>query len=70
MGFKSVQLQQYPNGSGAPKAEDDEFWSTALDLGIAPFRSHYPALAAWQVRMEELPGYDQAYPPHWKDQAA
>ena len=44
--------------------------AAALDLGIAPFRSHYPALAAWQVRMEELPGYDEAYPPHWKDQAA
>ncbi|MBK7948264.1 MAG: amidohydrolase family protein [Deltaproteobacteria bacterium] len=35
MGFKSVQLQKYPNGSGAPKPEDDAFWRTALDLGIA-----------------------------------
>ena len=32
MGFKTVQLQRYPNGSGAPKPEDDEFWRTALDL--------------------------------------
>jgi predicted TIM-barrel fold metal-dependent hydrolase len=35
LGFKGVQLQQYPNGSGAPKAEDDRFWETALELGIA-----------------------------------
>jgi uncharacterized protein len=35
LGFKGVQLQQYPNGSGAPKPEDDRFWETALSLGIA-----------------------------------
>jgi uncharacterized protein len=35
LGFKSVQLQQYPNGSGAPKPEDDRFWETALSLGLA-----------------------------------
>jgi len=35
LGFKTVQLQQYPNGSGAPKPEDDRFWEKALELGIA-----------------------------------
>jgi len=35
LGFRSVQLQQYPNGSGAPKPEDDRFWEKALELGIA-----------------------------------
>jgi len=35
LGFKTVQLQQYPNGSGAPKPEDDRFWAKALELGIA-----------------------------------
>ena len=35
LGFKTVQLQQYPNGSGAPKPEDDRFWATGLELGIA-----------------------------------
>ncbi len=35
LGFRSVQLQQYPNGSGAPKSEDDQFWETALELGLA-----------------------------------
>ena len=35
LGLKTVQLQQYPNGSGAPKPEDDRFWETALELGLA-----------------------------------
>jgi predicted TIM-barrel fold metal-dependent hydrolase len=35
LGFKSIQLQQYPNGTGAPKPEDDRFWETALSLGLA-----------------------------------
>jgi predicted TIM-barrel fold metal-dependent hydrolase len=35
LGFKTVQLQQFPNGSGAPKPEDDRFWEKALELDIA-----------------------------------
>jgi predicted TIM-barrel fold metal-dependent hydrolase len=35
LGFRGVQLQQHPNGSGAPKPEDDRFWEAALSLGIA-----------------------------------
>jgi uncharacterized protein len=35
LGFKSVQLRQFPNGSGGPKPEDDRFWETALELGLA-----------------------------------
>jgi predicted TIM-barrel fold metal-dependent hydrolase len=35
LGLRSIQLQQYPNGSGAPKPEDDRFWETALELGLA-----------------------------------
>jgi predicted TIM-barrel fold metal-dependent hydrolase len=35
LGLRTIQLQQYPNGSGAPKPEDDRFWETALELGLA-----------------------------------
>jgi len=35
LGFKTVQLVQYPNGSGAPKPEDDRFWERSLELGMA-----------------------------------
>lgn len=36
LGFRSVQLIQFPNGSGAPKGtEDDPFWERALELAMA-----------------------------------
>jgi predicted TIM-barrel fold metal-dependent hydrolase len=35
LGFRTIQLQQFPNGSGAPKPEDDRFWARALELGLA-----------------------------------
>jgi predicted TIM-barrel fold metal-dependent hydrolase len=36
LGFKSVQLVQFPNGSGGPKGtEDDAFWERALELDMA-----------------------------------
>jgi predicted TIM-barrel fold metal-dependent hydrolase len=35
MGLRSISLQQFPNGSGGPKPEDDRFWEKALELGIA-----------------------------------
>ncbi len=34
IGLKSVSLQQFPNGGGAPQREDDEFWATALELDM------------------------------------
>ena len=35
LGFKTVQMVQYPNGSGNPKPEDDRFWEKSLELGMA-----------------------------------
>lgn len=35
-------------------------------LGVYPLAKHFPNLAAWAGRIEALPGYDDAYPPHWK----
>jgi predicted TIM-barrel fold metal-dependent hydrolase len=36
LGFKSVQLVQFPNGSAGPKDRiDDAFWERSLDLGLA-----------------------------------
>lgn len=37
-----------------------------LDLAIHPLTDHFPAVAAWAERVEALPGYGNAYPPHWK----
>jgi glutathione S-transferase len=38
----------------------------AFDLRLFPIEKTYPAIAAWRERMKALPGYDQAYPPHWR----
>ena len=37
-----------------------------LDLGLHPLSDVFPMLDGWCRRMETLPGYDNAYPPHWK----
>ncbi len=34
-----------------------------------PMESTYPAIARWIERVEQLPGYDRSYPPHWRDMA-
>ena len=39
----------------------------ALDLGFDGWRQRWPAVAGWFDRMEALPGYDRAYPPHWRE---
>lgn len=44
--------------------------AAAFDLAIVLLNAHYPALASWQTRIEALPGYDDAYPPHWKGKTA
>jgi glutathione S-transferase len=32
-----------------------------------PMETTYPAIARWIQRMEQLPGFERAYPPHWRD---
>jgi glutathione S-transferase len=34
-----------------------------------PMETTYPAIARWIQRMEQLPGYQRTYPPHWRDLA-
>jgi len=38
----------------------------SLDLGFLPFEARYPHLAAWARRIEQIPGYERTYPPHWR----
>lgn len=39
----------------------------ALDLGILPLEETYPNIAEWLPRITSLPGYENTYPPHWRD---
>lgn len=38
-----------------------------LRARLLPLEANYPAIAAWMKRIESLPGYDRAYPPHWRE---
>ena len=40
--------------------------SAALELMVSPLSDYYPNLATWVQRIETIPGYDRAYPPHWR----
>jgi glutathione S-transferase len=37
-----------------------------LELGLLPFHGRYPRLATWMEQLEGQPGYERAYPPHWR----
>jgi len=41
--------------------------AASLELGFQNFDALYPKTAAWLERMEALPGYEKAYPPHWRE---
>jgi glutathione S-transferase len=38
----------------------------AHDLGFPSYAERYPRLEAWNARIEQIPGYELTYPPHWK----
>jgi glutathione S-transferase len=37
-----------------------------MKLGLNDFGATLPAIAGWLSHMEAVPGYDAAYPPHWR----
>jgi glutathione S-transferase len=41
--------------------------AAALSARFLPMERNYPALARWIKRIESLPGYENTYPPHWRD---
>ena len=44
----------------------------AAELGarFLPMERNYPALGRWVRRIENLPGYERTFPPHWRDTPA
>jgi glutathione S-transferase len=38
----------------------------ARELSLFQFFEAFPELAAWFARVEELPGYERTFPPHWR----
>jgi len=37
------------------------------DFGFLPLAQHYPGIAAWIARIEAIPGYDNTFPPNWRE---
>jgi hypothetical protein len=37
-----------------------------LELGLDDFETRFPGVAAWMQRVEQLPGYEKTYAPHWR----
>lgn len=37
-----------------------------LKLDVHPLEDFYPNVSSWTRRIADIPGYDSAYPPHWK----
>jgi glutathione S-transferase len=41
-------------------------WAAEFDPRLLPFAQTYPRIDAWLGRIEQLPGYERTYPPHWR----
>lgn len=52
-------LQMLLRALGKPEARE-------LSARFLPLEVNYPALARWVARVEQLPGYERTYPPHWR----
>jgi glutathione S-transferase len=40
-----------------------------INSDLPDYDESFPELAAWMKRVEALPGFDAAFPPHWRDDA-
>jgi glutathione S-transferase len=55
--FPAVKSIERAAGKAAAKA---------LGIELLPIAARWPRIAAWLGRIEQLPGYAQTYPPHWR----
>lgn len=40
-----------------------------IEPNLPDYEKEFPKLALWMKRVEALPGFDAAYPPHWREAA-
>jgi glutathione S-transferase len=41
--------------------------AAGLELGVYPLGTRWPAILTWAANVEAIPGFDDAYPPHWRE---
>ena len=64
--ISAADIVLYPLIAGLLRAANKPSANT-LDLRLLPFGEKYPKLFDWCNHIEELPGYDSTYPPHWRE---
>jgi glutathione S-transferase len=63
--ISAADLVYFPTLQSLRRA-DSKPAARAFRLGFLELESHYPALARWETRIRDLPGYEHTYPPHWR----
>jgi glutathione S-transferase len=61
----ALDLVIYPGIASLCRAAGKEA-AAPLELGFLPLQARYPHLARWKAQVEQLPGFDRTYPPHWR----
>lgn len=62
----AVDVAIYPFLAVFERASATKAKALAVGLGSHPLRELYPNVGRWMGLVEALPGYDRAYPPHWR----
>lgn len=64
----AADITVLPNLMGLKRAgsRDD---ARKIELGLDRIEADFPELGKWYARMEKIPGYNGAYPPHWRDKS-
>jgi len=66
--ISAADIAVYPFIAALERAAGKEI-AKPLNLGFCELGRRYPNLKAWCQRICKQPGYDKAYPPHWREAA-
>lgn len=62
----AADIVMYPIIPFLARAAEKES-TEAISGTLLSINEHYPAIAAWCKKIETIPGYENTYPPHWKE---
>ncbi|HZT02389.1 MAG TPA: glutathione S-transferase family protein [Steroidobacteraceae bacterium] len=66
VGPSAVDVAIYPFLAVFERAAATKAEALAIELGLHPLRELYPSVRRWMGLVEAVPGYERAYPPHWR----
>ncbi|MDE2450623.1 MAG: glutathione S-transferase family protein [Gammaproteobacteria bacterium] len=62
----ALDVAIYPFLAVFERAATTKAEALAVGLGLHPLRELYPNISRWMSLAEAVPGYERAYPPHWR----